>query len=262
MKTMETPSSVVTLDGLVDHIDELCRVFERLSPTDAQSFACTSHRCLKAIVAYVRDHGGLRQLWHAAWPATLIAHRSPSRRDWSRTVVHVSWALPEQTQRSFETDEQVCIDISPPASVGDAGIVMAWRVAVEWHASVGHSPMQRYAVAHAVVDARDGRLGISHAQRVPCAHRLASTTVVPCGDAHVAGLMRLMGWLSHVRNQLRLMAETRCDGSIFLKVASQETTTHKVTNLPRVRILPSSDLRAVFWIYSQALSHALPLANT
>lgn len=258
----EQPSPVVTFADLAGRIDELCRVLECVSPSEAQCLACASRCCLQAVVAYVRDHGGLRRLWRAAWPESLTAYRSPSRRDWARTVVHASWALSEQVQHSFETSEQVCIDIDPPASVGEAGLVMAWRVAVEWRASAGRAPMHRYAVARAVVDARDGRLGVSHAQRVPCAHHLASATVDACGHTRVAGLMRLMGWLSHTRERLRLMVETRCDGSIFIKVAAHEATANKATTLPHVRILPSSDLRAVFWIYSRALTLATPRGDS
>ena len=253
----ESTPPVMTLDGLVSHLDELWHVLECVSPTEAQCLACVSRRCLNAVVAYVRDHNGLRRLWRAAWPATLVTHRSPARRDWSRTVVHTSWALSDQIQKRFETNEQVSIDIDPPASVGEVGLVMAWRVAIEWRGSVGRSAMQRYSVARAVIDARDGQLGISHTQRVPCAHRLSSTSVAPIDDARVAGLMRVMGWLSHTQNRLRLMAETRCDGSIFLKVAAQEAAVNTPTNLPHIRILPSSDLRAVFWLYSRALGHSV-----
>jgi hypothetical protein len=255
---MEAPPPTVTFDDLVNRLDELWHVLERVSPTEAQCLACVSRRCLDAVVAYVRDHGGLRRLWRAAWPATLVAHRNPARRDWSRTIVHASWALTDKVQQRFETNEQVSIDIDPPASVGEAGPMMAWRVAVEWRASVGRGAMQRYSVARAVIDARDGRLGISHKQRVPCAHRLASTSVTPSEDARVAGLMRTMGWLSCTRKRLRLMAETRCDGSIFLKVAAPEAAINTATNLPHIRILPSSDLRAVFWLYSRALSSVPP----
>jgi len=259
----ESTPPAMTLDGLVGHLDELWHVLECVSPTEAQCLACVSRRCLDAVVAYVRDHDGLRRLWRAAWPETLVAHRSPARRDWSRTIVHASWALTDKVQQRFETNEQVSIDIDPPASVGEVGLVMAWRVAVEWRGSVGGGAMQRYSVARAVIDARDGQLGISHARRVPCAHRLSCASVAPIDDARVAGLMRVMGWLSHTQNRLRLMAETRCDGSIFLKVAAQEAAVNAPTNLPHIRILPSCDLRAVFWLYSRALGPApTPLSRT
>lgn len=255
---------VTTLDVLLEHTDELCRVLDGLSPSEAQNLACANHRCLKAVVVYVSDHGGLRKLWRLAWPSALVAHRRPSKRDWSRTVVHASWAIPKPAQRRFATNEEVCIDIDPPASVGEVGLMMAWRVSIEWRASVGHGPMQRYASALGVIDARDGRLGISHSRYVPCAHRLASDSVLPFGDTAANGLMRAMGWLSHAhsdsKRRLRLMAETRCDGSLFLKATIREAVgENTITSLPHVRILPSSDLRAVFWLYSRALG--LPLSG-
>ena len=264
----ESPPSVATFHDLLERRDELWHVLECVSPTEAQYLARVSRRSLGVVVAYVRDHGGLRRLWRCAWPETLVVHRNPSRRDWSRTVVHASWALSEQAQRSFTTNEQVCINIDPPASVGEFGLVMAWCVTIEWRASVGRGSVCRYAVAHAVVDARDGRLGVSHAQRVPCAHRLASDSVAPTRDVPVSGLMRAMGWLSSVHvdavRRLRIMAETRSDGSIFFKAMTPVvgTSTSTSTNLPTVRILPSSDLRAVFWLYSRALGPSASASHT
>jgi hypothetical protein len=260
-----TADRFATMDAFMTRSDELGAVVAQLAAADAQSFARTNRRALLAVVEHVRDRDGLGALWRSAWPSPLLVHRDPARCDWTRTIVHPSWTVPDTAEWATDfIEEAVRFDMCPPASsADDGGVVLAWRFSVEWCARWSRDDaFEPVASFTTVVDARGPSLGLSHTSRIPKAHRVAAcssashfrrvATDAPrlLEAADVArGYIHDMGWDEPFDARADVMAETRSDGAIFLKLAPHTPS----GRAPSVRIVPSLDLRAAFWLHARTL---------
>ena len=275
--------AATTFSCLLRRSDDSFVLLTQLGPTDVMAIACTSHEGYKAVIEYVRDTDGFARLWRVAWPDALVIRRKTQELDWHRCVVHTSWLVPTiVSTAAHHVDEHLVLDIQPPATVGTVGtrgVVQAWRVSATWHktqpssSSCPSSDASMLAQAESLVDARGDPMGVSHSSRIPRAHRLSKSTLCQTPNVnapgHLAQLIHALGWLTPFGHPLgRMMIETRSDGSIYLKVISPSPSPTTLRFVRRswpasearrgtchtssVRLLPSNDLRAAFWLYARS----------
>jgi hypothetical protein len=258
-------------DVMITHILARMELFELLS------LAQTGRTCRRAVLRFI-NVWRLAAVCVSAWPAPL--HCVRDRLEWQRVLVHPKYMITDPSRKSvlsaqytedvtlhFSTVRRVASDVASSGDCKDSvdttdGDNIAWRFHVEWRVGLRHQrhqPSMHTTVRLIVdVDARDARVGLCHAQRIPRTHRIVGQHVefvrdLSAAPARVQSLVKLCRPLDERAEEFAAMAETRGDGSLLLKAVPQRLHARNVCTAPtwpEVRITPDAAMRALFWLQS------------